>query len=110
MTKPETTSNAEISEESIRTQVRNLDWSPFLFAAAKGDVPECSLLLNAGENVNQAFDNCGTTALHLAAFRGDLPLVELLCENGADTDSRSTASETLLGGMTSWAADVMRFD
>lgn len=55
--------------------------------------------LDAGEDVN-ARDSQDQTALHVAAFKGDIPLLKLLLRHGADVDARDRKHWTPLH----WAA------
>ena len=49
-----------------------------------------ALLLAAGADVAAATDD-GDTPLMFAALRGSAPLVELLCDAGADVNARNKA-------------------
>jgi ankyrin repeat protein len=48
-----------------------------------GDLGRAESLLTSGADVNQS-DNQGWTPLNFAAGKGDLPMVKLLVERGAD--------------------------
>lgn len=58
-----------------------------------------SLLIKANADVN-GFDNAGATPLHIAARNGNLPLVKLLVENGADPAMGADKSHPYCPGET----------
>ncbi len=60
--------------------------SAIVLAAHAGQDDVGKLLLNAGANPNAA--GSGYTALHIAAMRGDLVLMEALIDHGADLNAR----------------------
>ena len=60
--------------------------SAVVIAAHAGQDDVAKLLLNAGANPNAA--GSGYTALHVAAMRGDLALMEALIDHGADLNAR----------------------
>lgn len=63
--------------------------SPLRICVATGDSPMAALLLKAGANktINEWGGIAGYTALGLAAFRLDLPMLKLLLEAGADPEA-----------------------
>jgi ankyrin repeat protein len=68
--------------------------SPVADAAMRGDLTQVKSLLSAGRDVN-APQGDGMTALHWAADRGDLPMVELLLKSKA-----SVRATTRMAGYT----------
>jgi ankyrin len=61
--------------------------TPLHLTAREGMVDQVGYFLRApGSNVDVATTETGMTALHLASFRGHLPVVRLLLEKGADKD------------------------
>ena len=60
--------------------------SAVVLAAHAGQDDVGKVLLNAGANPNAA--GSGYTALHIAAMRGDLALMEALIDHGADLNAR----------------------
>jgi ankyrin repeat protein len=68
---------------------------PLYMAAAKGDVQMCRTLLLLGADVNQLAAG-GFTALHTAAGSGNVDLVVMLLEHGADPSA--------VGGEEEWTA------
>lgn len=58
-------------------------------AARKGDAPEVKRLLDEGVNVDTKF-RYGATALSYASDRGNLEVVKILLERGADVNVRDT--------------------
>jgi ankyrin repeat protein len=63
-----------------------------MMAALKGQLELCRKLIAKGAKVNRI----GWTPLHYAASGGDLPVVELLLQRGAELDSRSPNRSTPL--------------
>lgn len=65
-------------------RVNNASEQPvLLLAVEKGNVDEARQLLDAGADVNMRGVN-GDTALHVAAARGDMNMLMMLAEHGAD--------------------------
>ena len=64
---------------------------PLWIAAKLGNEPVARLLLDCAANIESVNDQTGTTALYEAVTRGDISIVQLLLDNGADADA--TASE-----------------
>jgi cytohesin len=60
--------------------------SAVVIAAHTGQTEVAKVLLNAGADPNAA--GSGYTALHIAAMRGDLPLMTALIDHGADLNAR----------------------
>lgn len=64
-------------------------------------------LLSAGANPNsRADDGAGETCLHAAAWRGDLPMVELLLAAGADPTLRDRQYDSTPAGWAETSAEV----
>ena len=62
------------------------EWTPLMRAAALGKSARAiEILINKGAEVN-ACNDYGRTALIEAASRGDVPVMEVLLKNGADTN------------------------
>lgn len=73
------------------------DGTPFLVLAADGECSEIlRLLLEAGCGVNQPRASDGATALHRAAWYGQLGMVRKLLAGGADSDIRDAQDRTAL--------------
>ena len=66
----------------------------FIRDAAQGRLAEVRSALAVGANPN-AFNSCGCTALHYAAYYGQMSVVEVLLAAGADVDWRSEESGAL---------------
>jgi ankyrin repeat protein len=60
-------------------------WTLLMLAALEGNTKLGALLIERGADVG-ALNNCGESALSLAAHKGHLPFVELLKSNGASGD------------------------
>ncbi|HVT92550.1 MAG TPA: ankyrin repeat domain-containing protein [Bryobacteraceae bacterium] len=61
-----------------------------IFSAAIAGVPErVKELLSGDPSLSSAYSHDGWTALHLAAFFGQLPVAEALIAGGADVNARS---------------------
>jgi len=65
-------------------------------AAAGGLVGPAGLLLDAGADINAPYPSTRATPLHLAAFNGHLPVVELLVKRGADINRLDANGKTPL--------------
>jgi len=63
-------------------------------AACFGDIDGVKELLSRGVNVNSQHDINGWTALHWAAKRNHLNIVNLLCNHGADKNITTNKGET----------------
>eukprot|EP00931_Biecheleriopsis_adriatica_P117954 TRINITY_DN93426_c0_g1_i1.p1 TRINITY_DN93426_c0_g1~~TRINITY_DN93426_c0_g1_i1.p1 ORF type:complete len:228 (-),score=53.82 TRINITY_DN93426_c0_g1_i1:58-741(-) len=63
---------------------------PLVRAAGKGDFKKVLSLLNDGEDPNSV-DDLGMSALHCAAKKGDVQIVSLLLDRGADANLRAAA-------------------
>ena len=57
-------------------------------AAATGNIERLKQQLNAGTDVNQKNSYDGSTALNHAAWHGHMEIVQLLLENGANTNAK----------------------
>ena len=73
----------------------------FLAAARKGDVAKVKSMLDGGVDVNTR-SQYGATALSFACDRGNLDLVKLLIERGADVNAADTFYNAT---PLTWAAD-----
>ncbi len=71
-----------------------------IWACVYGHLPIVQYLLDTGLNVNTRWD--GTTPLHSAAFGGQLTIVRLLMEKGANMEALNEYGGTVLG-TTLWA-------
>ncbi len=60
-----------------------------MMATESEDTNTVNLLLNRGAKVNASMSGKLTTALHIAARRGDLDTVQQLCRAGANPDART---------------------
>ena len=65
-----------------------------LAAIRRGDAKGVADLLSASPDLAGARD--GHTPLHEAAFNGDLPLIRVLLEHGADRSARTGEGESAL--------------
>lgn len=63
-----------------------------MMATESEDTNTVNLLLNRGAKVNATMSGSLTTALHIAARRGDLETVQQLCRAGASTSARNDGS------------------
>jgi ankyrin repeat protein len=61
-------------------------WTLLMLAAMEGNTRIGELLISRGADVD-ATNNCGETALSLAAHAGHAPFIRVLLANGAATDS-----------------------
>ena len=59
--------------------------TPLMYAAANNKY-ECAAVLVRHEVVLDAIDKSGRTALLIASYRGNLPIVQLLAQSGADIE------------------------
>lgn len=73
-------------------QVKEKDLPKLHLAAWKGDVEKCRQYAKA-DKIN-SIDKEGRTALHLACDSGNLDIVRLLCEEGADLNKRDRDGRT----------------
>ena len=74
--------------EKEKINVHHLDENFTVFhVVRKGNADIVKILLSLGINVNEK--GIGFTLLHVACEEGNLPIVELLLENGADIDAIS---------------------
>lgn len=67
--------------------------TPLSVAVQGGRQEMVALLLANGARVNEQAQIGGTTLLHVAAYRGDLEIVSLLLQHGADKQARMTSGE-----------------
>ena len=68
--------------------VKQLDKCPLLkISVRKGHLDIVRILIRVGVNVNTTHPITGIGPLHLACRLGNLPIAELLVENGADIDA-----------------------
>lgn len=68
--------------------------TPLLFSTLDGDVASATRLLDAGADVNDV-SAAGTSALVMAAYRGQSALVLLLLERGADANAAAAGYTAL---------------
>ena len=73
-------------------QVNRLGWTPLQYAASRGHLDMAKMLLKNGAIVNAPGPD-GTTALMMAAFGGNQPMVQLLLDAGADVTMLTTQKE-----------------
>ena len=80
--------------------------SLFMAAVESGHTALVEWLLTRGANVNSRADGQSRqTALHAAAWNGDLPMVRLLVESGADISARDEEHDST---PRQWAATAIR--
>ena len=80
-----------------RVAMRNFEGAtPLLAAAQNGHTDICGLLLAHGSDVNEIEPDTKNTALHKAALRGHVALVEALLSWGATVDPQSHQGATPL--------------
>lgn len=83
-----------LSQPEFGLEVKNeKGQTPLIIAVENGHRAFAHTLINTGADVN-AFDNLGNTALMKAAMKGDLILLRLLLQNGANIDLENTNSMT----------------
>lgn len=61
----------------------------FIKAAKQGDLAKLSVLLASDQALLQARDTDGSTALHCAAWKGHLQVVQFLLQAGADVNAQN---------------------
>ncbi len=87
------------SRESARSQLqqKRIEFTDqaFFERINQGDVETTGLFLDAGISPNTK-DQTGSTALHLAALRGDDPIIRLLLKHEADVNIKTNIGETPL--------------
>lgn len=71
-----------------------LGWAANYSTTAPTRMDAVQFCLSLGENLNEQ-DKLGYTALHGAAFVGDLKLIQYLADHGARTDVRNKAGDTV---------------
>ena len=81
------------SPDEMDTRLR---WPLLHFAAAGGHPEVLALLLTKGADIHQPSQLTGTTALHTAAYHGQLAAARFLLENGARGDATSTGGDSPL--------------
>lgn len=74
-------------------------WTPFHAFVLRGARKMVKLCLKAGVDVNAAMGSPdglpgGCSALHLAAHRGDVSIINILIQNGAELNSRNEEGKT----------------
>jgi ankyrin repeat protein len=67
--------------------------TPLSIAVQEGRPDLVALLLAKGAQVNEQVQIGGVTLLHVGAYRGDLEIVSLLLQHGADKQARMTSGE-----------------
>jgi Ankyrin repeats (many copies) len=65
-------------------------------AIAKGDYVSALKMIEGGADIEAKDPGAGATALHYAVMKGDMPLVALLVQRGADVNSRTKSGTTPL--------------
>ena len=82
------------------------DWSPLFVAVQKGrhDVVRFLLEGNHAEVNTFACDGGKPSALVIAVHNGDMEMVKLMCENGADVELATTGGATPIGEMAQTTA------
>jgi hypothetical protein len=81
------------------------DTTRFFQAIESGDIEQASALLEESPELVYARDPELATALHIAAFQGNRPLVSLLCAKGADLNARDGRFGATPSG---WAIHYLR--
>lgn len=71
----------------------------FIWACEYGRLSVVEFLLGTGVDL-RAGENCGQTALHLAAHRGQLDIINLLLSLGAPLEAKNVYGGTVLGQAT----------
>jgi hypothetical protein len=71
-------------------------YTPLHYAASRGHAPVVSELLRASPGLVSLANDAGETALHLAAYSGNLQLMEQLLDRGAAIDATNKEGETSL--------------
>lgn len=61
--------------------------TPLMIAALTSNVPITKALLNAGASVNTILGETGWRAYHISCQKGNIEIMKLLIENGADMNS-----------------------
>ena len=84
------------SYDALLTQKLGSGPEALINAAAGGLVIQVAMLLDAGADPNSLYPTGGQTSLHLAAFNGHLPVVELLIKRGADVNRLDKNGKTPL--------------
>ena len=81
------------------------DIAQFFEAVDSGDTERVRFLIEANPELLEARDADGATALHHAAFNAHRPMVNLLCESGAELNAR----DGVYGATpTGWAIHYLR--
>jgi hypothetical protein len=65
-------------------------------AIAKGDYASALKMIEGGADIEAKDPGAGATALHYAVMKGEMPLVGLLVQRGADVNSRTKSGTTPL--------------
>src|SRR5699024_10253684 len=66
----------------------------FAMASVTGDVPEIQEQLDRKININAVLDNAGNTAMHMAALHGQLQVLQLLRQAGANPNILNKRGKT----------------
>jgi hypothetical protein len=87
----------------------DLQWTPLMAAASRGDIEVVIMLANGGANL-EARDLVGFTALMRASSRGRLAIVKLLSDKGASINARANnGGDALLWAALNGHLDVCLF-
>ena len=65
-------------------------------AIARGDYASALKMIEGGADIEAKDPGAGASALHYAVMKGDMPLVALLVQRGADVNSRTKSGTTPL--------------
>ncbi len=71
-------------------------------AIAKGDYAAAVKMIDQGADVEAKDPNTGGSPLHYAVMKGEMPLVSLLLQHGADVNSRTKSNATPLHTAVLW--------
>ena len=92
---------SDLIESKTIFEIEPNGWTPLHYAAKRGQLEICELLIQHDANVNVK-DNLRRTPLHRAASWGYLEICELLIKHGADVNTKDKYKWTQLHFATSW--------